>query len=179
MTAAQSYAIGPDNCRLLLRTGRQGVAARAGHDLTITFGTWEGQVDVPQDVARASVRVTVRLDSIEILEGTGGVAPLLSRDKREITKTALRLLDAGTHPQASFESTSVHADADGTSGTLDGNLTIRGKTAPVSLTVTSTGTGWHAEGTVLQSSVGIEPYRAFFGALRLADEVRVEVDVQT
>ena len=34
--------------------------------------------------------------------------------------------------------------------------------------------GW---GTVTQSTWGIKPYTAFLGALRLADEVRVESEV--
>jgi hypothetical protein len=31
--------------------------------------------------------------------------------------------------------------------------------------------------TVVQSQWGIRPYSAFFGALRLSDEVKVDVDV--
>jgi polyisoprenoid-binding protein YceI len=178
MTGAQGrFAIGPDTGRLVLRTGRQGVASRAGHDLTITFGTWSGELDVPADRSRATVQARVRLASIEIVQGTGGVAPLTGIDKRQITKTALRLLDADAHPEATFESTSVAADGD--TGTLHGNLTVRGVAVPVSLAVSSTSDGWHAETTVLQSSFGIEPYRAFFGALRLADEVHIEVDTHT
>jgi len=174
----RSFRIGPDNTRLIVRTGREGVASRVGHDLTLTFGSWSGQVDVPgDDVTRASVRVDVHLTSIEIIEGTGGVAPLTGRDRREITKTALRLLDTDAHPDAVFESTAVTADGGQTTGTLDGNLTIRGVTAQASLAVTSATDGWHAEATLHQRDFGLEPYRAFFGALRLADEVHVIVDV--
>jgi polyisoprenoid-binding protein YceI len=170
--------MGPDNARLIVYTGREGVASRAGHDLKITFGSWSGQVDTAgDDLTQATVRAVVQLASIEILEGTGGVAPLTGRDRREITKTALRLLGAEAHPEVVFESTGVAADARQSSGTLDGTLTVAGVTAPVSLRVTSTDGGWHATTTLLQRSFGIEPYRAFFGALRLADDVRVEVDV--
>jgi polyisoprenoid-binding protein YceI len=172
---AGTYVIGPQTGQLLLHTSREGVAARVGHDLTITFESWSGRVAVRTvDPVEAEVEVTIEIGSMKILEGTGSVVPLTGRDRREITSTALRLLDAEKHPQARFTSTSVSGGADG--GSIQGTLTIGGQAAPVTIDVTGNGT-WRASTSVLQSAFGIKPYKAFFGALKLADEVGIEVAV--
>jgi polyisoprenoid-binding protein YceI len=176
--AAGSHDIGPPTGSLTLYTGREGAAARIGHDLSLTFATWSGLVVVdgcgPDQVA--SVEATVALETLEILEATGGVLPLTGIDRRQIRSTALRLLDADRHPEASFASTSVAPD--GAGGVLHGALTVRGRAVPVSFTVAATADGWRASGTIRQSSFGITPYRAFLGALRLADDVRIVVEAR-
>jgi polyisoprenoid-binding protein YceI len=172
--AAGSHDIGSGTGRITLRTGRSGPAARVGHDLTITFGSWSGRVVVDGEGPRtALVSATVQVESIEIVEGAGGVLPLTAFDRREIRSTALRLLDTARYPEAGFVSTSVVAD--GAGGTLHGTLTIRGTSAPVAFTVEDEDDCWHATTTVRQSAFGIAPYRAFLGALRLADDVRIDV----
>ena len=171
------FDIGPSTARLLVRTGREGVASKVGHDLTITFADWSGHVDLPDgDPARARVRVVVRTSSIEVLGGSGGIAPLFANDRAEITRTARRLLEVDRHPEAVFESTT--ATVTSTGGTLAGQVTIRGVTAPITLDVVDRGDGqWHARTSLLQSSFGIKPHRAFLGALRVADQVQIEVDI--
>jgi polyisoprenoid-binding protein YceI len=172
---AGSYPIGPETGQLLLRTGREGVAARAGHDLLITFESWTGQVVLRGvDPPAADVSVSVEIGSMKIIEGTGGVKPLSNRDRREITSTALRLLEAGKHPTATFTSTSVSGGSDG--GAIEGMLTIRGKAVPVTIDVTG-GDVWHGTTSVRHSAFGIKPHTAFFGALKVADELGIEVDV--
>lgn len=168
--------IGPSTGRLLVRTGREGVASRVGHDLTITFEAWSGELNVPsEDVTAATVRAEFAIGSIKILEGTGGALPLTALDRREITKTALRLLEADKHPTAKFISTSFARAGDG--GTIDGILTVRGESAPVTIAVSPDGAGWRGSTSIRQTSFGIKPYRAFLGALRLADEVQIEVEL--
>jgi polyisoprenoid-binding protein YceI len=172
---AGTYAIGPQTGQLLLRTGREGMAARAGHDLVISFESWSGQVLLRSiDPVDAEVEVTVEIASIKILEGTGGVVPLTGRDRREITSTALRLLRADKHPRATFTSTSVSGATDG--GSMQGTLTVGGQSTPVTIEVTGGGT-WHGSTSVRQSAFGITPHKALLGALKVADEVRIDVDV--
>ena len=63
-------------------------------------------------------------------------------------------------------------------GTVDGTLTIAGAARPVRLDVTKTGEdSYHASATIRQSEFGIKRHTAFFGALRVSDAVKVEVDV--
>lgn len=172
--ASGTYRIGPDAGDLHLRTTREGVAAMVGHDLLITFRRWSGSVTVDSDdPTSARIEVEIDLGSLDVLDGTGGVAALADRDRHDITTTALRLLEVNRHPLASF--TSANA---GASPRIAGTLRLRGRSAPVTLDVTATGpSAWRARATVLQSTFGIKAYRALFGALRLADPVVVEVAV--
>lgn len=171
-----SFDIGPATGRLLVRTGRAGVAAKVGHDLTITFEQWSGRLVLDGDsLESASVEATVEMESIRILEGSGGALPLTDRDRGEIRKTALRLLETRRHPTATYASSGIERRGD--SASIAGTLTVLGRSTPVRIGIAPNGTGWRGTATVRQSSFGILPYRAFLGALRLADEVRIEVEL--
>jgi polyisoprenoid-binding protein YceI len=171
-----THDIGPQNGSLHVRTTRQGVASKVGHDLLIAFDRWSGKVDGEDDPTVASVEVDVDLRSMKIVEGTGGVAALSDGDRKDITATALRLLDVEHEPTARFVSTAIPASGD--SATIEGTLALNGKSNPVTLDVTTVGPkAYRATGTVVQSQFGIKPYKAFFGALRLADQVTVEASV--
>lgn len=175
--AAGEYEIGPETGRLLVRTFRQGVAAKAGHDLVIEAARWEGHVVVPADSAtQPTVSVKVDLGALNILEGTGGVKPLSDGDKRQIQKTMHKELRTDRHPHAAFTSTVVELH-DG-STTVEGDLTLTGQTHPQGLEiqqrdeVTLAGTA-----SVVQSRWGIKPYSGFLGALKLRDAVDIEFTV--
>ncbi|MEO3809257.1 YceI family protein [Sphaerisporangium sp. B11E5] len=164
---ARRHRVGPDRGTLLLRTSRQGVAAQAGHDLTIEVTRWSGEVI--EDGGTAELRVTAETASLRVLSGTGGVTTLTDSDRREIERNARRLLDCDRHPEAVF-----------TMGGGDpGTLTLRGRSGPFTLTVTPLGGGrYRGTGTVRQSDYGIKPYTAFLGMLKVADPVEVEAEVE-
>jgi polyisoprenoid-binding protein YceI len=173
----QRHRIGPEHGRLVLHTTRQGLAAQAGHDLTIEVTRWSGEVLVADDPAASAVTVTVETGSLRVVAGTGGITPLSERDKREIAHTARGLLDADHQPEARFASTAT-TRAGQDDGTIDGTLTLHGTQRPVHLEVTRLdGDRYRATATVVQSEFGIKPYTALFGAIRLADPVRVEAEV--
>jgi polyisoprenoid-binding protein YceI len=169
--------VGADRDRLVLRTSRDGLAATAGHDLTIEVTRWSGELTVAGDSVPTALGVRIDLTSLAVLSGTGGIKPLTGRDKREILSTARKTLGADRHPEATFAGTKFAPDASG-GGTISGTLTLAGRSAPVELRVTEAGTGrYHATATVVQSDFGIKPYRGFFGALKVSDPVQVEADV--
>jgi hypothetical protein len=162
----------------VLKTGRQGIAARAGHDLTIEVTRWSAQVEVPDDeaggVTAATVSAELDLGSLEVREGAGGAKPLTDRDRGEIKKTIRGILGDGT---ASFTSSRiVRFGASG--GAIEGTFTLNGKDEPVRLQVAEPGPGrYRGTATVVQSAHGVKPYVGFFGALKLKDEVGVEFDI--
>jgi polyisoprenoid-binding protein YceI len=176
--AAGEYEIGPETGRLLVRTFRQGVAAKVGHDLLMEAARWEGHVSVPADPVTTQPTVSVRtdLDSLEVLEGTGGIKPLSDSDKQQIQQTMHKVLRIDRHPHAAFTSTSVELH-DG-SATVEGDLTLTGQTHPQRLEiqqrdeVTLAGTT-----SLVQSRWGIKPYSGFLGALKLRDAVDIEFTV--
>ena len=175
-TAARTHTIGPDNGTLLLRTSRTGLGSRAGHDLTIEVTAWSGTVTVGEDPADSSLDVTVEMDSLQVVKGTGGIKPLSERDKREILATAAKVLGVANSPQARFVSSSVTPQVAGV--TVDGTLNLCGTEQPLQLEVTAEGDDrFRAVCTVVQTQHGIKPYSGFFGALKLSDHVTVEASV--
>ncbi|MGH3369990.1 MAG: YceI family protein [Nocardioidaceae bacterium] len=176
MGIAGGYRLGPESGRLLVNTTRTGLGAKAGHDLTIEVTRWHGRATADTAVpANSSVTVEVDVDSFEVRQGTGGVKPLTDADRAEIKKTLGEVLHAVQHPTITFRSTRV----DGSAGsfTLDGELTIMGVTGPVTVQGRVTDGRVVGSATVVQSRWGIRPYSAFFGALKLRDEVKVDFDV--
>jgi polyisoprenoid-binding protein YceI len=168
-----SFRLGPDSGRVVIKTGRAGLAARAGHDLTIEVTRWSATVTVPADgVAAAQVTAELDLGSLAVLEGTGGAKPLSDKDRRDILNTAGKILGRGT---ARFTSSRIIPAASG--GAIEGTLTLGGATRPARLQLVSRGPGqYRGTATVRQTDHGITPYTGFFGALKLKDEVTVEVE---
>ena len=169
-----NFRLGPDAGRVVIKTGRAGLAAKAGHDLTIEVTRWSAQVEVPaeDDGGQSAATVSAELDlgSLEVREGTGGAMPLTDRDRREIQKQIGGILRGGT---ASFASTRVIP-----SGAIEGTVTFNGKTQPARLQLTDSGSGrYRGSATLAQTGFGIKPYTGFFGALKLKDEVVVEFEV--
>jgi polyisoprenoid-binding protein YceI len=176
MGIAGAYRLGPEAGRLLVHTSRTGLGAKAGHDLTIEVTRWHGHATVDTAVpANSLVTVQVDVDSFQVRVGTGGVKPFADADRAEISKTLKRVLHTAQHPAMTFRSRRV----DGSAGsfTLDGELTIMGITRPVTVQGGVTDGRVVGRATVVQSRWGIRPYSAFFGALRLRDEVKVDFDV--
>jgi polyisoprenoid-binding protein YceI len=174
---AGRHELGPDRGRLLLRTSRDGLAARAGHDLTIEATRWSGTLEVNEDLSPAGLDVRVDLGALAVRDGTGGVAPLTDRDRREIAATARKVLGSDRYPEAVFTAASFEPGANG-GGAINGTLTLRGAERPLRLAVTEAGPGrYRAQAAVVQSSYGIKPYTAFLGALRVRDAVDVEAEV--
>jgi YceI-like domain len=187
-----NFRLGPDSGRVVIKTGRAGLAARAGHDLTIEVTRWSAQVDVPAEgdggAAAATVSAELDLGSLEVREGTGGAMPLTDRDRREIKKQMGGILGSGT---ASFASSRIILSGSllapggttppsppGAGGAIEGTVTLKGKAQPARLQVTDSGSGrYRGSATLAQTGFGIKPYTGFFGALKLRDEVVVEVEV--
>ncbi|MGH8828267.1 MAG: YceI family protein [Jiangellaceae bacterium] len=171
------YRVGSQAGRLLVKTRRTGLGAKAGHDLTIEATVWDGSVIVSfSEPAKSSVRVEVDVDSLEVREGTGGVKPLTDADRADIKRTIReKILRTAQHPMIEFRSTRIGGSQE--SFDADGDLTITGVARPVTVRG-SVGDNGRIRGraTVVQTQWGIKPYSAFLGTLKLADEVAVEID---
>ena len=170
---AGTFRLGPDSGRIVIKTGRAGLAARVGHDLTIEVTRWSATVTVPAGgVAEAEVTAELDLGSLAVREGTGGAKPLTDKDRRDILNTGGRILGGGT---ARFASSRIIPAASG--GAIEGTLTLNGVAKPARLQLVSSAPGRYRGGaTVRQTDHGITPYTGFFGALKLKDEVLVEVE---
>jgi polyisoprenoid-binding protein YceI len=178
---AGTHELGPGDGRVLAKTGREGLAARAGHDLTLEITRWSAQVTVPDadggGLAGTSVTAELDLGSLAVREGSGGAKPLTDKDRRDIQGTARKIL--GDAAQATFTSTGVTPAAGASaSGAIEGTLTLHGTSRPLRLQVTSPAPGRYRGSTTLrQTDFGITPYSGFFGTLKLKDEIGIEFEV--
>ena len=173
-----NFRLGPEAGRVVLKTGRAGLVARAGHDLTIEVTRWSAQIEVPPEegggLAAASVNAELDLGSLEVRQGTGGIKPLTDGDRKEIKKTMGAIVGDAT---ASFTSSRIVLSG-ASGGAIEGTVTLNGKTQPARLQVTAPGPGrYRGTATLTQTAFGIKPYVGFFGALKLRDEVGVEIEV--
>jgi polyisoprenoid-binding protein YceI len=174
---AGRHRFGTDRGRIVLKTFRDGLAAQAGHDLTIEIAVWSGELDIADDGKPTSLQVKIDLSSLVVKAGTGGLKPLTDRDKREIAATSRKVLSGAGSLEASFTATDFEPSADG--GVIAGTLTIGGNSGPLRLQVSQTGPGaFTATGTLRQTSFGIKPYSGFLGALKVRDTVDFEAQVQ-
>ncbi|WP_328502789.1 YceI family protein [Streptomyces sp. NBC_00457] len=176
--ASGKHGIGSDTGQLRIKTSRTGLGRKAGHDLTIEVTRWSGDVTVDvADPGRSSVVASIEVDSLEVREGVGGLKPLTDDDRADIKRTIReKILHTAEHPRITFTSTEIAGTPH--AFTVTGDLTIMGTTHPITLEAGLDAEGGvHGAATVVQSTWGIKPYKAFAGALRLADEARIEFDL--
>ena len=174
-----TFTLNSDHGTLWVRTKRGGAAAKAGHDLLIEVGSWEGTLQLADDPAASSVTLTADAGSMRVLEGTGGMTKLGDDDKDGIKQTIDEDILKGC--TVTFRSSAVRMAGGGSDRGLevDGEVELLGRRAPVSFALTID-EGGHLTGsaTVKQTDHGIKPYSALFGTLKVADEVQVAVDAQ-
>jgi YceI-like protein len=164
-----NYTLGPEDGILSVRTSRTGAVAKAGHDLLIHVTEWSATLAVG-DMPSLSLRADAT--SLRVREGSGGMKPLGEDDLTNIETTiddeVLRRYDI------SFRSTSVQSE--GETLTVAGDLTLVGATRPIAFNLALADGRVTGAAVVKQTDWGMKPYTALFGALKVADEVRVEID---
>ncbi len=159
------HALGPANASLVIKTYREGVAAKVGHDLVMEAERWEATVDGETVSLEADSR------SFAIREGLRGMKPLSDKDRADIRKNIDEKV-LGGQPIAFRGS----ARRDGAVLVVDGELTMGGASRPLmaSLPIEA----GRVIGTIplTQSEWGIKPYRGLMGALKVRDELEIVID---
>jgi polyisoprenoid-binding protein YceI len=144
--------------------------AKAGHDLLIHVNAWTATLDLD------APRVTLDADatSLHVIEGTGGMKSLDEDDRANIRQT----IDDEILKRADiqFRSTAVERTDGGLA--VRGDLTLVGVTRPVAFDLALDDGHVSGAAVVAQTAWGMKPYSALFGALKVADEVRVEIDAR-
>lgn len=167
---AQNF--GPDNGSLKIRTGRTGGAAKAGHDLVIEVRSWQATLD-PE--AQPALTLTADSGSLQVLEGTGGLKSLTESDKADIKKT----IDKEVLKGCAIEFRSSEASSTPGGLSVRGELSLNGQQGPAEFDLAIGDDGrvtGHAR--VTQTAFGLKPYSTLFGALKVADEVDIEIDAR-
>jgi hypothetical protein len=168
-----TYTLGPANGTLSVRTARTGAASKAGHDLLLHVTTWHGTIEVGEGGTPTAMALEADGASLRVQEGTGGMMELGDDDIASIHKSIDD--DVLRKGDIAFRSTRVEPGGDGAVH-VEGDLTLVGKSHPVEFELTASDGTIRARATVKQSNWKIKQFSILFGALKVADEVQVEVD---
>ncbi|MEA2222348.1 MAG: hypothetical protein QOH83_724 [Solirubrobacteraceae bacterium] len=160
-----THNIGPSNGSLKVKTGREGAAAKMGHDLVIGVNSWEATIEGGDS---PSIKLTVDPGSLEVIEGSGGAKPLGDKDKTDIKKSIGNKVLGSS--QISFTCDEV------SNGTANGELSIAGKSTPVTIPLKVDGDTISGSVTLSQKDFGIKQFSAMMGALKVKDQVTVEFE---
>ena len=157
-----------------MRTYREGVAQKVGHDLIIDVGQWEAAAEVREDGTLSAVQLNADPRSLQVREGFRGMKPLTDKDRADIRNTIDERILLGR--RIAFDSTTVETGNGGL--TVRGELELAGMRRSVSFELDAAADG-RVHGTLLvtQSEWGIKPYRGLMGALKVRDTVEVVLDV--
>lgn len=160
-----THNIGPSNGSLTVKTGREGAAAKAGHDLVLGVNSWDATIEGGDS---PTIRLTADPTSMEVIQGTGGAKPLDDSDKEDIKKSIKDKVLGSS--EISFQSTEV------TDSAAKGDLSIAGTTSSVDVPLNVDGDTISGSIALSQSDFGIKQFKALMGALKVTDEVTVEFE---
>jgi polyisoprenoid-binding protein YceI len=171
--ASGIHRLGPENASLQVKTYREGMAAKVGHDLVIDVTRWDATVDL----TASTVELNADPRSLEVREGVRGLKPLTDKDRSEIHRNIDEKVLRGQ--PIVFRSTAARlSEADGQL-VVEGQLTMAGTTRPVTLQL-DVGADGRVGGTIplTQSDWGIKPYRGLMGALKVRDGLEIVLDAR-
>jgi hypothetical protein len=160
-----SHTIGPSNGSLKVKTGKEGAAAKMGHNLTLVVNSWEATVEGGDS---PSIKLTADPGSVEVESGEGGAKPLGDKDKKDIKKTIDGKVLGSS--QITFTSSEV------TDSQAKGDLSIAGKSSDVTVPISVSGDKISGSTTLSQSDFGVKPFSTMMGALKVKDQVTVEFE---
>lgn len=174
---------------LIVQTWKDGAAARLAHDHAIAATVFSGELH-HDPAAPSSSRIVVEVDARRLVVDDDRARALVGlepgvpqKDRDAVTASMLgpEQLDVQNHPRIRFASTKVTPQQDGTL-LVEGRFTLRGQTRivrlPVTVEVREDGSV-RGRGTLSLrvSDHGIAPYTAFFGAVKVKDEVKLHLDL--
>jgi polyisoprenoid-binding protein YceI len=160
-----SHTIGPSNGSLKVKTGREGAAAKMGHNLTLAVKDWEATIEGGDS---PSIKLTADPNSLEVESGEGGAKPLGDKDKKDIKKTIDNKV-LGSQ-QISFTSSEV------SDSQAKGDLSIAGSSSQISVPLKVSGDKISGSIDLNQKDFGIKPYSTMMGALKVTDKITVEFE---
>ena len=146
------------------------VAKIRGH-----FNTFEGEIVTAKNPLDSSATATIDLSSV-----------VTGNDMRDNDLRSPNFFDVATHPEMKFSSTGVRRHGD--NFILDGDLTIRGVTRSVSLTVEVNGfgpdpfggtrAGFSAHGEINRTDFGVSFNAPIPGGVMVSEKVQIEIEAE-
>ena len=140
------------------------------------FRDFSGEIVTAEDPTNSSVTATIELASIDTRQ-----------EQRDAHIRSADFFDVESHPQMTFRSTGVRTD--GADWIVDGELTLKGNTKPVSLALELNGfgpdayggtrAGFSARTEISRSAFGVDIQMPMDGGgVVVADKIVVELEIQ-
>ncbi len=171
------YTIDQVSSRIMVQLTHEGFIAKMRPRNEVAVKSFNGKVQVPLN-NESEIAVVLESEVRSMTNVDKDMSEFERKEFHNILHNAV--LESEKFPTIKFASISV-TDVRGTneerSFTLNGDLTIRESTRriaiPVNVTVSDQELRATGEGIIKQSEFGIKPYTGGFGAIKIADEVKV------
>jgi polyisoprenoid-binding protein YceI len=166
---AQQHNVDTQKSTLTIHVGKTGAFSGFGHEHEVSAPIHSGTANTG---AHPTVEIHVNARELRVLDKNAS-----DKERAEVQATMLGpdVLDSDQHQEIVFKSTTAESAGEGR-WTLQGNLTLRGQTHPVTVQVTLQDGHFTGEAKVKQTDFGIQPPGK--AGVRAKDEVAIHFDVQ-
>ncbi len=177
--ASYGVCVMPGRGHFQIHVGTAGLLGGLAHNHLIEAEKISGCAVIdPRDPAHSSIKLDFPASNIRVIDPKES-----EKDRAEVQRTMeTEVLRTSEFPRIAFESTTIERTDEADRYRVRGNLTIRGKTQPVLITVTLTrlsdGT-FRATGQskFAQTSFGIKPIQLGGGTVKVKDELEIEFEL--
>lgn len=139
------------------------------------FNKFQAQIVTAENPLNSSATATIDLSSV-----------VTGNEMRDNDLRSSNFFDVATHPEMTFSSTGIRRHGD--DFIVDGDLTIRGVTRPVSLTVEVNGfgadpyggtrAGFSARGEINRTDFGVSFNAPVPGGVMVSEKVQIEIEAE-
>lgn len=183
--SVREWTIDPSQSKLTIHVEPGGILSPTLHPHHFQPDEWSGEITWdPKNPRTAKVEVRVSAGTLRDKQDK-----LKPKDVAKVEAQAKgpAILDAAQFPTIVFEAHEIEvakAPVNGKGefrGTLNGTLTLHGKTGPVGMAVQGLVAAERfeagASATFKQTDFGIKPYKAALGTISVKDEINVEISI--
>jgi hypothetical protein len=154
-------------------TYKEGMLSKLGHDLKLQLTRFEVMTHQGQVHGRFDANSLMILGAI--MDGQLNASELSDSDKQKIQGNITDdVLHTREHPEARFEGRVTSRTAP---FNIEGTLYLAGQAKPVAMVLEQRGARLQGVLEIVPSQWGVKPYRALAGALRVADRIKIEIDI--
>jgi polyisoprenoid-binding protein YceI len=178
------FAISGAESLLAVLVYRGGALARVGHNHVVASHNLSGMAWVAEDITRSSFDVRVPVNDLVIdetqlrVQEGADFPPEVPESAKQGTRTNMlgaALLDGATYPEVRLQSESIEKTAEGLRAQVRVSVRDQTRSLVVPLTYELANDELRVQGQVglKQTDLGLTPFSALGGAMRVQDEIEV------